>query len=931
MMASRKVTRKGLEGSDRLSAASLPGRTIMKTLMFGIAGLAFAALADEPLTWGGRERHPAVVNPAVHDDTGNVLSLRGKWECTTTCRNAPVRNGVWGFFPGSKWDDVRQIDVPSCWEAQGIGEPGDGECWDPTWDENSKPIRHKHMGSVWYRKRVGIPSGWTDGRIWIKLGGVKSVGWVWVNGRQVALIDDFCGTFKYEITDLVKPGEEAVVVIQVDNRRPSRKGLMSAMHKWGGVYRDVELEMTPRTFIDDVWIRGDFDARTAEAHVTAGGMEAELSEYVPCQVRLTVEGRSASANVMRKGGETVVRLPLGDFRPWSTEHPNLYTAKVELVRNDRVLHVRHERFGIRKLEVAGKTFRLNGKPAFLRGFGDDHIYPLTGITPADRSVHRAHLAKARAAGFNFVRLHTHCEVPEYFEAADEAGILVQAELPYYSDVTTEGFSFDPKRDVTELYEHYRRHPSFAVYSMGNEGSFGDVLDRRLHSYVKALDPDRLKINQDSNVLRLTAPDRSDYDGGPIRIWPRGSHVATRPFVCHEYLNLCVKTDSRTEGKYTGVWQPPVTRADRAKWLARFGLDHDWGDRLQNAQHALQAVWQKRGIECARSDAGCGGYHFWTIVDVVVWNKKVESYTAQGLFDPLWDEKPHGLAAAQFAAFNSPMCVLADFQPSNSVFTAGERMAVEVSFANFGDEAIADGVLDWRLKGTSGDVLASGTRDVGMLALGPVRKVAALEVSMPKVDRPLKAVFSATVRSRDGSTAQSNEWPTWLFPKGPSCREILAEAAQLGVVVAASGSDAAKSALAEGKSLITIDGADGRPNVSLGWWWMGNQVGTAIKAHPAFGDFPTEDVMTPLWFRLVKDKGLKLPAPGIDPKEMIVVGEGGTDCFVYLHERRMGSSRMLACNGLDLLSDTAEGNSLLLNLVRHCLKQPAARPGDKGLD
>ena len=876
------------------------------------AALSIFAAEDGPFTWGGRERHPAVVNPATADDSGNVLSLRGAWECTTTCRNQPVRNGLWGFFPGEEWEDVRQIEVPSCWEAQGVGEPGCGECWDATWDENSKPIRHKYMGSVWYRKRVKIPSRWNGGRIWIKLGGVKSTGWVWVNERQVAIIDDFCGTFKYEITDLVAPGEEARVVIQVDNRRPSRKGLMSAMHKWGGIYRDVELEMTSRTFIDDAWVRGLLDEKSAEVHVTVGGVDG------PCQIRVSIDNQTVSRPISQSHNLTIA-VPLAELRPWSPEHPNLYTAKVELVHNDRVLHSRLERFGVRKLEVVGKEFRLNGKPVFLRGFGDDHVYPITGITPADRSVHRAHLAKARAAGFNFVRLHTHCEVPEYFEAADEAGVLIQAELPYYSDVTTESFSFDPKRDVTELYEHYRRHPSFAVYSMGNEGSFGDDLDRRLHRYVKMLDPDRLKINQDVHVLWQTTPDRSDYDGGPIRMWQKGSHKATRPFVCHEYLNLCVKSDSRAEGRYTGVWQPPATRAARAEWLARFGLDHDWGDRLQDAQHALQAVWQKRGIECARSDPGCGGYHFWTIVDVVVWNKKAEAYTAQGLFNPLWEEKPHGLTAAQFAVFNSPMCVLADFHPSNSVFAAGERLSADVAFANFGDATIDDGVLDWCIKDASGGVLASGAHDVGRIGLGPARKIAAIELAMPDVAKPLRAEFAATVRTRNGSIRQSNEWPVWLFPKGPSRREIEAEAERSGVVIAASGSDAAKSALDKGLNLITIDGADGKPNVSLGWWWMGNQVGTAIKAHPAFGDFPVEDVVSPLLFRVVKDTGLKLPAPGVDPKDMIIVGEGGSDCFVYLSEQNAGSSRVLSCNGLDIASDTTEGNALLLNFIRYLKK------------
>ena len=71
--------------------------------------------------------------------------------------------------------------------------------------------------------------------------------------------------------------------------------------------------------------------------------------------------------------------------------------------------------------------RLN-RPTFLRGYGDDHTYPLTISSPADRQAHLANLSKAKAYGFNFVRLHTHVENPEYFEAADELGMMVQSSI-----------------------------------------------------------------------------------------------------------------------------------------------------------------------------------------------------------------------------------------------------------------------------------------------------------------------------------------------------------------------------------------------------------------------------------------------------------------------------------------------------------------------
>ena len=299
-----------------------------------VAATALLASVGGELTWGGIEPHPAVVNPVVEQPAADVVSLRGTWKFARPERERPHRTGVWGKFFLAEWPDARDIQGPACWEAQGIGEPGDGECWDPKWDNCQKPISHKYMGNGWYRKDVEIPAAWAGKRIWIKFGGLRSVGWVWVNGRQVALIDNYCATVKYEITGFVKPGETARVVVQVDNRKPSRKGLVSIVHKWGGILRDVELEATPQTFIDDAWARGDFDRHVCEVHVETAGAASAAS------VRVNVEGEVADVPVARDGGETVVTLPLRNFRLWSPEHPNLYTAAVELVMGGQVVHTR---------------------------------------------------------------------------------------------------------------------------------------------------------------------------------------------------------------------------------------------------------------------------------------------------------------------------------------------------------------------------------------------------------------------------------------------------------------------------------------------------------------------------------------------------------------------------------------------------------------
>ena len=90
----------------------------------------------------------------------------------------------------------------------------------------------------------------------------------------------------------------------------------------------------------------------------------------------------------------------------------VYLAELVLCDGDQPVHGWVERFGVRKLEVRGDRFFFNNKPFFVRGYGDDFVYPLTLVSPASREEHLRHFKAARQAGFLYVRLHTHCELPE---------------------------------------------------------------------------------------------------------------------------------------------------------------------------------------------------------------------------------------------------------------------------------------------------------------------------------------------------------------------------------------------------------------------------------------------------------------------------------------------------------------------------------------
>lgn len=888
-------------------------------------------------TWSGRPALPALVNPVVKSPLQSVVSLRGKWEFIPR-DTAPLRHPGWHAFYSKPWHGSRTIQVPGCWEAQGVGSPGMGDSWDCKWDHCSKPLRSVYKGDAWYRKTVAIPENWRGKRVWLKIGGVRSQGWFWVNNTPVAWVDNYCGTYKYDITDLVEPGKPAAIVAEVNNVLPSRKGLFSSTHRFGGLYRDVELEATPDARIDYAWVRGDFDAKTAEIHATVAckrGNSALQRPALRVSVK-TLDGSPAGESSIEfmfdaQGGKKEITVPvaLTNFQAWSPESPKLYLADIVLLDRDKPVHGWAERFGVRKFEVRGDQFYLNNKPFFVRGYGDDFVYPLTLVSPASREEHLRHLKLARQAGFVYVRLHTHCELPEFFEAADEAGIMIQPELPYYGDYPTEAFAFDPMRDLKELIAHYRRHVSLATYCMGNEGTLGRYLGKEIKNLVKNTDPDRLVLHQDGT---LNDAGNSDFRNGPINVWEPGTFATDAPFIAHEYLNLSVKQDPRLAPRFRGAMAAPVPIETRDEWLKDAGLDRRWGDACQDAAHALQRHYQKAGLEAARMDPTCDGYSFWTIVDVIVQQGK--TYSAQGFLNAFWEPKPNGSTPQQFAAFNGPTALLLKTEPAHRIAVAGDRVKFAFWISHYGDAPMNEGRLRWTLR--RGDtVLADGALDAARVELGSVRVLGESELVVPDLPKPARAVLEVWL----DSAHVTNTWDFWLFPKRTVPRVTgiavsrplheklaplysgLAPAGQMDadspdLLISYLGSPDVEPALASGKRVILLNRTRGSPNVSLGWWSMGQQVGTAFVAHPALGDFPHEGFLSPLAFRILKT-GQKLPAfSGLHPDEMFIVGEGLDSYFLYAAQGRAGQGKALLTFGLDLLSGHPEGTCILDGLIQY---------------
>jgi beta-galactosidase len=960
---------------------TLPRATVLTWLMLTATSLTGAEPQAGPAPEEGREATPAVVNPAIRSEFRTTLNLDGAWDFCTD----PKRQGEpekW-YLPGKTLPGLRQIQVPGCWEAQGVGEPGLSNANNKLiYEPVNVKLRSAYTGAAWYKKEFTVPQDWAGRQIWLKLGGINSQGWVWINGRFVAHNWAYCGTWKHNVTDLVAPGSKATIAVLVRNDVAGRRGESNCLRMYGGLFRSVELDATPAVLIDNAYVEPLLDQKKARVHVTLRNAgDAAPSEPYALQVKVSaVAGNRPAGQAQQEvtagpsaTADLAIEVGLDPCEPWSPESPVLYKAEVVLSRAGKPVDGWVERFGMKKYEVRGGDLFLNNVRYFLRSCGDDHVYPLTVCSPASREGHAKHLRIARQYGFNYVRHHTHCEIPEFYEAADEVGIMVQPELPYYGTFSENrlyahlsGAPLMAKDDLVELVAHYRRYTSLATYVGGNEGYCPSPLDKELYQMAKKLDASRPWVSMDGGRNTRENSDVNNCWGFGVDTHPAMKENVW-PHVLHEYMSLGINEDPRLEAKYTGGYAPNKSLAEVRKSVTeQVGLDWKWAEACFDAGHRIQGIWHKIGIETARIDPYLDGFICWLMIDI-------SPSSQNGVLNMFWE--PKNSTPEYFREFNSPTVILARttttppqalcLDPASLIYREGDVLEVDWLVSHFQPQPVVGGTLAWQVV-ADGKPLASGKIEGVNLAAGSAAVAGRSRITMPSLTKAVKASLVVELEA----AGARNSWNVWIFPKfrpqpdggkgmaaAAGVFNLLAkrypgiaklgspEAASARLVVARGLIEAGVlEALEQGKSVVclSLPGYNTlRPGVRLGWWQVTNQTGTAIAAHPAFGDFPNDGYLDQGWFRLV-DRAEKLdPGHKLRTVDPLMVGIGRATGYsfgtlgyplgfnLYVFQARAGEGKLLS-TGLNLASDDPEAVHLLDQFIRYAGSEQFAPKGTLSL-
>jgi beta-galactosidase/beta-glucuronidase len=320
-----------------------------------------------------------LARPAAAAESREQIDLNGEWEFRLDPLNAGLQQ-KW-FAPSERFTD--SINVPGAWQAQGFGEP-------------SGILRHNYEGPAWYRRTVSVPETWRAKRTVLHIGGTHRRVRAFVNGVELGGHDGFSAPFEFDISSAIKPGSVNVIVLRIENppvtieASPDKQkpllptGMLNYIGNWGGIYGAVELRSTPRTYIKSVLIIPDVEQRRISFRVRIDSAEN------PRPVTLSVEAAGSAASVdipaAKLDSDAVVGIPAPNAPQWSPDDPQLLTARIRLLDRGEEIDRKEERFGFRQFTTRGSTLLLNGKPLYLRGYGDDNVEVLTGFPPSSRKV-----------------------------------------------------------------------------------------------------------------------------------------------------------------------------------------------------------------------------------------------------------------------------------------------------------------------------------------------------------------------------------------------------------------------------------------------------------------------------------------------------------------------------------------------------------------
>lgn len=412
---------------------------------------------------------------------GHWENLNGTWDFAFDDRNAGETEKWFAQFP-----KAMEIKVPFTYEAtaSGIGDTSE----------------HRH---VWYSRSIIVTDCVeNDKRLLLHFEGCDYHTQVWVNGQKAGSHRGGYARFSFDITALVKPGENNITVKADDSfdeaqPRGKQRWVPENFGCWyiqnTGIWKTVWLEYVPQASISALKLTPDvckgeivIEAILNAESLDGLSLEAEASFEGVLKNRVAVSVLNRRVTIRMQLNTVQIDMAHSNIHFWSPESPALYDLRLTLAGSgaqDTVLSY----FGMREIRIDGSNILLNGAPLYQRLILDQGYWDETLLTPPSEEALIEDIEKVMQLGYNGVRKHQKTEDERFLYWADVKGLLVWSEVPAayaFHDDAVEWFTQEWMEIVRQNYSH----PAIITWTPFNEswGLTGVKTERKPQSFTEAI-------------------------------------------------------------------------------------------------------------------------------------------------------------------------------------------------------------------------------------------------------------------------------------------------------------------------------------------------------------------------------------------------------------------------------------------------------------
>lgn len=404
-------------------------------------------------------------------------------------------NGVWKFmfldapeyspegFYESDFDTAAMDDitVPGNWQLQGYGKMHYSDLW-YNFPINPPYVPTENPTGI-YKRTFYVENSFAGKQIIIRFCGVDSAYHLWINGQEVGYSKGARNEAEFDITDLVRVGEENDITVRV--YQWSDGTYLEDQDMWweSGIFRDVELIGVPKNGMNDFKVEADLDDTYTDGLLS---VKVALRREEPVQV--TFELLDAKGAVVLKetvsseGTEVNFKAVVKGAEHWTAETPYLYKMLMTVEKDGEVIEVIPQNVGFRNIRLNGDTFLVNGVAIKFKGMNRHDYNPRNGRVVAKEEIEKDIILMKQ---FNVNAIRT-CHYPDsyyLYDLCDQYGMYVldETDLECHGFELTGNYSWisdDPTWELAyvsrmvRMIERDKNYPCILMWSLGNESSSG---------------------------------------------------------------------------------------------------------------------------------------------------------------------------------------------------------------------------------------------------------------------------------------------------------------------------------------------------------------------------------------------------------------------------------------------------------------------------